>query len=184
MAVSGGVVPGPGGVYLVPGGYLVPGDVPSPGGCTWSRGVYLAQGVYLAGGVPGQVPPPCGQTDACKNITFATSLRTVKIITPMEPRHFHEGLDWISDPEEDIWQVQLLNCNTPIYPGYLTISCLVSLRSMCSNGSSHMLNSQTFLLSSDVLIIVSLKIVGGGIQLPLPMSNQKIKNDNKLSRLR
>ena len=22
-------------------------------------------------------PPPCGQTDACKNITFATSLRTV-----------------------------------------------------------------------------------------------------------
>ena len=35
----------------------------------------------------------------------------------MEPRHFHEGLDWISDLVEDIWQVQLLNCNTPVYPG-------------------------------------------------------------------
>ena len=50
----GGCVPGPGGVYL-------------PGGCTWS------------GGCTGQVlpPPPHGQTHACKNITFATSLRTV-----------------------------------------------------------------------------------------------------------
>ena len=43
-------------MYLVPGG-----GVPGPGG------------------VPGQVLPPCGQTDACKNITFATSLRTVII---------------------------------------------------------------------------------------------------------
>ena len=29
-------------------------------------------------------PPPCGQTDACKNITFATSLRTVKILPVVE----------------------------------------------------------------------------------------------------
>ena len=64
---SGGV-PGPGGVVLVPGGvcsrgvYLAQGGVPpSSGGCTWSG------------------TPPCGQTDACKNITFATSLRTVII---------------------------------------------------------------------------------------------------------
>ena len=55
------------GVYLVPGVHLVPeGGVPGPGG------VYL-----VPGGVPGQVLPPCGQTHACKNITFATSLRTV-----------------------------------------------------------------------------------------------------------
>ena len=54
------------------------GDVPGLGGCTWSGGVYLVQGVYLVRGVaPGQVLPHCGQTHACKNITFATSLRTV-----------------------------------------------------------------------------------------------------------
>ena len=50
-----GGVPGPRGVYLVPGGctwsggYLVLGGVPGPGGCTWSGGVYLV----LEGGVPG-----------------------------------------------------------------------------------------------------------------------------------
>ena len=69
---GGGGVPDPGGgVYLVLGGVPVPGGVPG-------RGVYL-----VPGGVPGQVllPFPCGQTHACKNITFATSLRTVKIMT-------------------------------------------------------------------------------------------------------
>ena len=50
------------GVYLVRGCvpglvvYLVWGDVPGPGGCT-------CPGTHL--------PPPCGQTDTCKNITFA-----------------------------------------------------------------------------------------------------------------
>ena len=114
--ISGGVpgpaevVPGPAGVYLVPGGvpgpggmYLVPGGVPGPGGSTWSQGdtwswggvpgtrdvpgpgVVPGPGGYLfLGGVPGEVVPPCGQTHACKNITFATSLRTVKI-----PVHDH-----------------------------------------------------------------------------------------------
>ena len=95
-----------GGVYLVPGGgvYLVRGGVPGPGGvtwsgwgCAWSWVVYLvpggvcSRGVHWAqGGVPSpggeSAPqgectwsgtPPRGQTDACKNITFATSLRTV-----------------------------------------------------------------------------------------------------------
>ena len=82
-----GGVPGPGGVYLprgylvwgvylVPGGYLVPGL----GGCTWSGGV-PTQGVYLVTGVPAQVLPPVNRmTDRCKNITFATSLRTVKTL--------------------------------------------------------------------------------------------------------
>ena len=85
--ISGGGVPGPGRVYLVEGG------VPGPGGCTWFRGgvpglggVPGPGGVYLVpGGVPGPwegawsltPPPPCGQTHACKNITFATSMRTV-----------------------------------------------------------------------------------------------------------
>ena len=67
---SGGV-PGPRGVYLVQGMYLVAGGVLGP------RGVYLVLGGLLWVGVPGQVLPPCGQTHACKNITFATSLRTV-----------------------------------------------------------------------------------------------------------
>ena len=47
------------GVYLVLEVCTCPGGVPGPGGCTWSG------------------TPPCGQTHACKNITFATSLRTV-----------------------------------------------------------------------------------------------------------
>ena len=79
-----------GGVYLV-WGCLVPGGVPGLGGCTWSWGVYLVQGgtwslgVYLVLGggtcprtpTVAQVFSPCGQTHTCKNITFATSLRTV-----------------------------------------------------------------------------------------------------------
>ena len=92
-----GGVPGPGGctwsqgVYLVPGGvpglgvYLVPGGVPGLG-VPGPGGVYLVWGVYLVlGGVPGlggyliRYSPPYGQTRTCKNITFATSLRTVKI---------------------------------------------------------------------------------------------------------
>ena len=75
-------------VYLVPGGVpglgegcLLPGGCTWSGGGTWSRGMGVSSwGVCSSGGVPGQLlpPPPCGQTDACKNITFATSLRTVK----------------------------------------------------------------------------------------------------------
>ena len=88
-----------GGVYLVQGVYLVWEGVPGPRRCTWSGGVYLVlggvpgqgEGVYLVwGGVPGwgvylvrggtsSGTPPCGQTHVCNNITFATSLRTVKI---------------------------------------------------------------------------------------------------------
>ena len=83
------------GVVYLPGVYL-------PRGCTWSggcvpgpRGMHQVWGVYLPGGVPTRGvylvwwgwpgprgctwsgTPPCGQTHACKNITFATSLRTV-----------------------------------------------------------------------------------------------------------
>ena len=44
------------------------------------RGCVLPGGVCLVrGGVPALVPPR-GQTDTCKNITFATSLRTVKMV--------------------------------------------------------------------------------------------------------
>ena len=74
-------------VYL-PGGCTCPGGVPARG-CTCPGGL-PAQGVYLlrgectcpggvpAWGVPAQVLPRCGQTDTCKNITFA-NLRTVII---------------------------------------------------------------------------------------------------------
>ena len=86
-----GGVPGPGGctwsqgVYLVWGVYLVLGGVPGPVGCTWSWGVYLVRG-----GLHGQVLPLCGQTDACKNITFATSLRTV--ISQPETQFHHVNI--------------------------------------------------------------------------------------------
>ena len=78
-------------MYLVPGGvnglgvpcprgctwsgrvYLVRGCVPGPGGCTWSWGC-----TWSGGHLP-RYPTPCGQTHMCKNITFATSLRTVII---------------------------------------------------------------------------------------------------------
>ena len=51
-------VPGPGDVPG-PGGVPSPGGIPGPTGCTWSGG-------YL----PRYSPPPHGQTDTCKNITF------------------------------------------------------------------------------------------------------------------
>ena len=69
-------VPGPGRVYLVPGGvpglggYLVPGGVPGlwgvylvPGGCTWSQGGtwsrgYLVQGGAWSGGYLVTYSPP------------------------------------------------------------------------------------------------------------------------------
>ena len=76
---SGGV--GPGGCLLwgpEPGGYVLWGGA-------WSHGV-SARGVPAPGGVVSQhalrQPPPCGQTDRCKNIFFATSLWTVR--TPQE----------------------------------------------------------------------------------------------------
>ena len=90
------------GVYLVPGvcvpglGGSVLGVVPGQGGCVCSRGVVPGPrgvpgpwemsalggvpapgGCLLLGGCTWSGTPPCGQTDACKNITFATSLRTV-----------------------------------------------------------------------------------------------------------
>ena len=68
-----GGVPGPGGVYLIPGGctwcrgvYLVPGGVPGTGGCTWSQ-CRVVQGEGHLVRYPPQVryspPPPCEQND-------------------------------------------------------------------------------------------------------------------------
>ena len=99
---SGGCLLWGRGVYLVPGGDLVQGVYLVPGGCllrggTWPGGVYLDPGgsaprgvsapsevsapggCLLLGGCTWSGTPPCGQTDACKNITFATSLWTVKM---------------------------------------------------------------------------------------------------------
>ena len=104
MYWSQGGVPGPGGVYLVQGTgylvlmgvylvqgegvYLVPGGVPGRGGCTGLGGSAPGGCPWPGGLLPGGFAPrgwgqyltrysPCGQTDACKNITFATSLWTV-----------------------------------------------------------------------------------------------------------
>ena len=69
------------GGVLSPGVYLVPGDVLSPGGIL-SPGVSGPWGVSGPGGwypiMHWGKHPHCGQTDACKNITLATtSLRPV-----------------------------------------------------------------------------------------------------------
>ena len=66
---------------LLKGG-LLPGGVCSRGGVSAPRGCLLRGAPALGGMVSQhalrQTPPPsCGQTDACKNVTFATSLRTV-----------------------------------------------------------------------------------------------------------
>ena len=80
-APGGGVcywgVSTPGGVCS--GGCLLLGGCLLPGRCLLS-GVSAPGGCLLPEGVVWQTPPPpCGQTHACKNITFTTSLRTVKI---------------------------------------------------------------------------------------------------------
>ena len=54
-------------------GGSAPGGVCSGGVCSW--GGVCSQGVYPS--MHWGRHPPCGQTDACKNITFANSLRTV-----------------------------------------------------------------------------------------------------------
>ena len=73
---------------LLRGGGSGPGGVPAPGGLV-PGGACSQRGACSQGGwclLPGEVSqhalrqtPPRGQTDRCKNITFATSLRTVII---------------------------------------------------------------------------------------------------------
>ena len=80
VGASGGCVCFPRGCFL--GGWCFWGGVCASrgvcfGGCA-SQGVCSLGGV-LPGGVCFRGCVPRGQTDACKNITFATSLRTVKI---------------------------------------------------------------------------------------------------------
>ena len=73
---TGGGVPAPGGVCS--GGVSAPGGGLLQGGCLLRDGVCSRGG---GGGIPActeaDTPPRRGQTHACKNITFATSLRTV-----------------------------------------------------------------------------------------------------------
>ena len=60
----------------VPRGYPLPGGACSQG-CTCFGGACSGG----RGGIPActEADPPCGQTHRCKNITFATLLRTVNI---------------------------------------------------------------------------------------------------------
>ena len=79
---AGGVCPGGclflGGVcsWGVPAWEVLAWGVSAPGGCLLWGGVCSRGGVWYTRMHWGR-HPPCGQTDACKNITFATSLRTV-----------------------------------------------------------------------------------------------------------
>ena len=67
-----------GGCVSAPGGCLLSGES-APGGCLlWGVCVCSGGGVVSHHALRQTPPPPCGQTDACKNITFATSLRMVK----------------------------------------------------------------------------------------------------------
>ena len=82
VSAQGGVC-SQGGVSALGG--VCSGGVSAPGGC-------LLQGVSAPGGcllshhaLRQTPPPPCGQTDTCKNITFATSLRTVIIDITLDP---------------------------------------------------------------------------------------------------
>ena len=101
---------------LLPGdvcsqGCLLLGGVCSQGGCLLQRECLLSgvcsQGVSAPGGVctrgcllpvgvcgipactEADTPPLCGQTDACKNMTFATSLRTVIMSSPISFRKLY-----------------------------------------------------------------------------------------------
>ena len=99
-----------------PGGYLLwgvsaPGGVSALGGSApggvCSRGCLLWGGVCSQGGVVSQhalrqtPPPPCGQTDACKNITFATSLRTVNMSRKCEN---YINVIWFSSSSKFIYR--------------------------------------------------------------------------------
>ena len=70
--VPGGVCSG----WCVPGPEVSGGGVPGLGGCLlrgvciWSGGSVCSRGVPGLGGIPVQVLPPCGRTDACKLITL------------------------------------------------------------------------------------------------------------------
>ena len=71
---------------LSQGGCLFQGRwVSAPGGsaplegCLLCGGGMVSQHALRQNPSPSPPPPPCGQTHACKNKTFATSLRTVKI---------------------------------------------------------------------------------------------------------
>ena len=65
-----------GGCLLPRGGVSVLGGVSAPGGCLLPGGGLLPGGRV---GIPActEADHPCGQTDRCQDITFATSLRTV-----------------------------------------------------------------------------------------------------------
>ena len=85
--ISGGGVSAPRGCLFLEGvcsrGVSALGGVCSWGVVSsWGGGCQLPGGSALWGVVSQHAlrqtpPPPCGQTDACENITFATSLQTV-----------------------------------------------------------------------------------------------------------
>ena len=92
------------------GGGVCSWEVSAPEGVSALGWVSALGGVYSGGCVVShhalrQTPaPPCGQTNACKNIAFATSLRTVKTEIPIELHgNLFQGLhlsDFTDDPAE------------------------------------------------------------------------------------
>ena len=93
-SLQGVLLPGVGGVCSLGWGVSAPGGqgvcsrgVSAPGGllrggcvCSFGGGGSALGGHGIPACTEADTSPPCGQTHACKNITFATSLRTVKIL--------------------------------------------------------------------------------------------------------
>ena len=102
VTVSLGGVSTPGGL---PRGVSAPGVVCS-GGVVCSRGGGCSGGVGIPACTEADTPnPPPGQTDACKNITFATSLRTVK----REEMNFKE-CEQASKVNDDVMLMWMIPC--------------------------------------------------------------------------
>ena len=80
------------GVSAPRGGVCSWGGVCSQGGaCSW--GGVCSWGWGVVSQLALRQNPPCGQTDMCKNITFATSLRTVKKKLPEYYQDHSEDTD-------------------------------------------------------------------------------------------
>ena len=84
-----------GGVCSLGGVCLLQGGVCSGGGCLlqWVSALVAVVSQHALRQTP---PPMCGQTDACKNITFATLLRTVKNTKSFWPWLYNVRSQWRS----------------------------------------------------------------------------------------
>ena len=109
----------------LPGGCLLRGGVCS-GGCVCSSGVSAPWGVGIPPCTEADTPSPCGQTDACKNITFATSLQTVNMLTKKNQKKNQTlslRLVWNSSRVLSGWCNRIAHGYLVAHPGLLLRGC-------------------------------------------------------------